>query len=209
MDNSNQYLLRCVHYKEILHDISQCIMKCRFQKTDVMREILLYFNIDLPVNIVIMYVVTVLDTKFETRPPKNLKELSETCSSIYIKNIDVNSLDSIIKIYPCIIRFIRFCKNAKDNSYTLYQLLKDIDIHPVITIDNFYLLVGSILRSSIAYYELIVQSKTDYRLRFDQNRYEKFVKLFRDVYGNEYDNILTQITSEIPFMNPFCRDYQN
>lgn len=208
MDGSNQRLLTSISYKELLYHIASCFCEDIFIVTDVMREVLLYFNIDIRIDIVIKYIHDIFMTPYAESPPDSHEELIR-CEHMYafryIQDMSTDDINKIKKIYPSILKLIEFYANVHDHNYTLYQLLNDLNIHPDISADNFYLLIGSVQIHKISVYSDLISFGYGGCLMI--NNHEKFREVFRDMYGNKYEDILENLPNEIPFTNPYSNEY--
>lgn len=216
MDISNQSLLNTADYREVISSIAHCMIGTE-KPNDIMREILLKFNISMPADIIIKFTKDISRTPHSTRSPESVRELfvhskEKLHTFKYIHKFKQEDIEKILEIYdPCIKGFINFYEAVNGFECTVYQVLCDLGISPVITTDTFHTLVCSIkykgTRKFIRFMEFNGRITTDsFIIKKDLEK--EFKRVFRESYGNKYDDVL-RCLQKIPDYNPFNYEFMN
>lgn len=209
MDSSSVSLLNNLDYRELLSVISNCLLNNK-ESNDIMKEVLLQFNIDLPLVIVLKFTKNILNNFRSNEYPNTKEELNKFTNykeHYYKLGFKREYIEKIIELYdPHIRRFIQFYENVNDFRYTLYQLLCDLNFPITISVDTFYLLTGSVKQQRLGEYVSSTVYSTDNYFIIKSEQREKYMKVFRNMYGNKYDDILENLPKRIPFYNPFNDD---
>lgn len=113
-------------------------------------------------------------------------------TSLHEANYDINTINEITNILPYNIKNEDYNRNKP-----LIEILNDLNIYPVITTDNFYLLIRSIRFKYLDAFDSTLKFCV-YRSHHIVlvKKYEKeFIISFKQIYGDKYNSVLDEIAS--------------